>query len=54
LTFEPFIENPAFIVKWPLESSLVLVEVGLLSFMAELLRKTRFDVKFTDFLKNLA
>ena len=54
LMLEPFIEKPAFIVKCPVESSFVLVDVGLLFFMTELLRKARFDVKLTDFLKNLA
>jgi len=54
LIFAPFITKPDLIEKWPLDSSFVLMEVGLLSFMTELLRKTRFDVKFTDFLKNLA
>ena len=51
--FAPFRLNYGFMIKCPVESSAVLVEVCFVSFMIELFKKTRLEVKFTDFLKNL-
>ncbi len=52
--FAPLRLNYGLIAKCPVESSFVLAEVGFVSFITELFKKTRFDVKFTDFLKNFA